>query len=102
MKKLSLKQRIPKLPKGIVSPQIITGLLALGRGHDKDKIISFLKSNKYIMSLRPKWVHEKIEEYTYVERTTAKEDLSYDFNSKENFTSNNHKRSIISKLEELE
>jgi hypothetical protein len=70
--------------------------------HGVDKIISFLKSNKYVMSLRPKWVHEKIEEYTYVERTTGKEDLSYDFNSKESFTSNNHKRSIISKLEELE
>ena len=36
------KKKLPKLPKGIVSPQIITGLLALGRGHDKDKIISFL------------------------------------------------------------
>jgi len=70
--------------------------------HGVDKIIAFLKTNKYVMSLRPKWVHEKIEEYTYVERTASKEELSYDFHSKENFTSNNKKRSIISKLEELE
>ena len=36
------KKQLPKLPKGIVKPSIITGLEALGRGNDKNKIISFL------------------------------------------------------------
>ena len=36
------KKQLPKLPKGIVRPSIITGLEALGRGNDKNKIISFL------------------------------------------------------------
>ena len=35
------KKQLPKLPKGIVKPSIITGLEALGRGNDKNKIISF-------------------------------------------------------------
>lgn len=34
--------RIPKLPKDLVNPQIITGLEALGRGHDLKKLDAFL------------------------------------------------------------
>tara|TARA_R110002020_G_scaffold443394_1_gene654619 strand:+ start:1137 stop:1631 length:495 start_codon:yes stop_codon:yes gene_type:complete len=33
--------------------------------HGVDKIIAFLKENKYITSLRPKWVHERIDNYDY-------------------------------------
>lgn len=36
-------KRLPKLPKGIVEPQITTGLEALGRGHDLTKIQVFIK-----------------------------------------------------------
>ena len=36
------EKQLPKLPKGIVRPSIIIGLEALGRGNDKNKIISFL------------------------------------------------------------
>lgn len=35
-------RKIPKLPKGLVNPQIITGLEALGRGHDLKKLDTFL------------------------------------------------------------
>ena len=41
---------------------------ALGKlikDHGVDKIIAFLKDNKYITSLRPKWVHERIDKYQY-------------------------------------
>jgi hypothetical protein len=31
---LTAKGRIPKLPKGVVQPVIVTGIEALGRGHD--------------------------------------------------------------------
>lgn len=35
---LAKKGQLPKLPKGIVKPSIITGMEALGRGHDLNKI----------------------------------------------------------------
>ena len=69
--------------------------------HTIDKIIAFLRDNKYIVSLRPKWVHEKLDQYNYIPKTKPTT-LSYDFNNAERFTSNNNKKSIISKLEDLE
>jgi hypothetical protein len=38
------QNRLPKLPKDIVKPQITTGLDALGRGNDKIKLIEFLQT----------------------------------------------------------
>jgi hypothetical protein len=35
-------KRLPALPKGIVRPAIVTGLEALGRGHDLNKYNAFL------------------------------------------------------------
>ena len=70
--------------------------------HSVDKIISFLKNNSYIISLRPKWVHDKLEEYTYTSPTPKQESSTYDFDNKSSFTSNNNKKSVISRLEELE
>ena len=71
--------------------------------HTVDKIVAFLKDNRYIMSLRPKWVHEKIDDYRYIVKAPTNDNgVSYDFNKPKNFTTNNDKKSIISKLEELE
>lgn len=36
--------RLPALPKGVVRPTIITGVEALGRGNDRNKLISFMKT----------------------------------------------------------
>jgi len=66
-----------------------------------DKIIAFLRDNKYIMSLRPKWVHEKLAQYKYIPKTEPIE-LEYDFKQTQFFDSNNSKKSILSRLEELE
>jgi len=44
-RKMALMERrgsLPKLPKGIVTPRITTGLDALGRGNDKAKLIEFI------------------------------------------------------------
>ena len=71
--------------------------------HTVDKIIAFLRDNKYIISLRPKWVHEKLDEYNYIPKTKpSSTDLSYNFKKNESFSSNNDKKSIISRLEDLE
>ena len=78
-------------------------LTKLIKKHTVDKIISFLRNNKFIISLRPKWVHEKLDEYNYVSKNKPNnESITYDLGKKELFVSNNNKKSIISKLEELE
>jgi len=76
-------------------------LTKLIKTHTIDKIIAFLRENKYIMSLRPKWVHEKISQYKHTPKKESLE-IDYDFKQSQNFDSNNSKKSILSKLEELE
>ncbi len=41
--RLTKQKRIPDLPKGIVKPAIVTGLEALGRGHDLNKLNTFMQ-----------------------------------------------------------
>jgi hypothetical protein len=36
------QKKVPQLPKGLVSPTIVTGLEALGRGHDLNKLAAML------------------------------------------------------------
>ena len=43
MNRLELEGKIPMMPKEAVKPQIITGLEALGRGQDLNKLATFLK-----------------------------------------------------------
>jgi hypothetical protein len=46
MAQMQKEQRLPKLPKGIINPTIVTGLEALGRGHDRNKLITYLRNLK--------------------------------------------------------
>jgi len=41
---LQRKGKLPKLPKGSVRPAIVTGLEALGRGNDRNKLVRFLQT----------------------------------------------------------
>ncbi len=44
MLKLEKLGKLPALPKGIVKPTIVTGLEALGRDHDRNKLVSFIST----------------------------------------------------------
>lgn len=78
-------------------------LTKLIKTHTIDKISAFLKDNRFITSLRPKWVHDKIDQYNYLRKSEKPNDyLSYSFEKPNKFTTNNNKKSIISKLEDLE
>ena len=90
-----------------VEPECSLGVEPVGisttETHTVDKIVAFLRDNRFIMSLRPKWVHEKIDQYNYLPKTKpVGSDLSYEFTQSETFSTNNKKKSIISKLKELE
>jgi hypothetical protein len=42
MARMTKAKKLPKLPKGVVKPAIVTGLEALGRGHDLQKLNTWL------------------------------------------------------------
>lgn len=43
MAAMTKEGRLPELPKDLVSPSIVTGFEAIGRGNDKDKLVEFLQ-----------------------------------------------------------
>jgi len=42
--RMTKAKKLPALPKGVVKPAIVTGLEALGRGHDLNKYLTMLKA----------------------------------------------------------
>lgn len=53
MKRLGSKGSIPKLPKGAITPSIITGVAALGRGNDLLKLRAFLEDITALSQVNP-------------------------------------------------
>lgn len=53
MKRLGSNGSIPKLPKGSISPVIITGVAALGRGNDLAKLRAFLEDVGALAQINP-------------------------------------------------
>jgi hypothetical protein len=53
MKRLGSSGSIPKLPKGSVSPVIITGVAALGRGNDLAKLRAFIEDIGMLAQINP-------------------------------------------------
>ena len=58
-------RKIPAFPKGVVRPQIVTGLEALGRGHDLAKLRELLA---YIKELGPEVVRDYVKVADFIER----------------------------------
>ncbi len=53
MFRMERQKKIPSLPKGIVKPTITTGLEALGRGHDLNKLTVFASTAAQAAALPP-------------------------------------------------
>ena len=47
------KKKLPVLPKGTVKPVIVTGMEALGRGNDMNKLVQFFQASVQIAQLPP-------------------------------------------------
>jgi len=56
LKRMGTKGSIPKLPKGLVRPTIITGVEALGRGNDLQKLREFTMEIQSIAQINPQVV----------------------------------------------
>lgn len=63
---LEKQQKIPSLPKGMVTPTITTGLEALGRGHDLNKLDVFIAGIQ--QTLGPEVVAEYLNVGDYLTR----------------------------------
>ena len=62
---LERKKRLPSLPKGVVKPSITTGLEALGRGHDLNKLDALLQR---LGPLGPEVLHRYLNVSDYITR----------------------------------
>ena len=56
MKRMSQNKEIPSLPKGTVKPTIITGIEALGRGNDLQKLREFVAEIGQLAQINPQVV----------------------------------------------
>ena len=58
--------QLPKLPKGIVRPQIVAGVNALGRGQDRESLIQFITTIAQTMG--PESISKFINPDEYIKR----------------------------------
>lgn len=65
MDRMTKQKRLPALPKGIVTPQIVTGLEALGRGHDLNKYQMMIQA---LAPLGPDVVAKYMNPADYIKR----------------------------------
>lgn len=63
--RLTRQKKLPALPKGVAKPTIVTGLEALGRGHDLSKYDMFLKA---LMPLGPEVLQANMNVGDYITR----------------------------------
>lgn len=63
--RMTKKKRLPSLPKGVANPTIVTGLEALGRGHDMNKYQMFLQA---LAPLGPEAVAQFMNVNDYITR----------------------------------
>lgn len=63
--RLTRSKKLPALPKGIAKPTIVTGLEALGRGHDLSKYDMFLKA---LAPLGPEVLEREMNVGDYITR----------------------------------
>jgi len=76
MRKMSMMEKdkkLPKLPRDGVRPSIVTGLEALGRGNDKNKLISFLQT--LAETLGPETIQKYINVTDAVSRLATSEGI---------------------------
>jgi len=72
---LERAKRLPTLPKGMVRPAITTGLEALGRGHDQNKLQRFLSA---ISPLGPEVIAQHLIVGEFITRSGTAEGIDMD------------------------
>lgn len=68
LNRMMAEGKLPKLPKDTLKPQIITGVEALGRGQDLNKLAIFLQ---YLQPLGPEVIQSELNLGDYMDRLAA-------------------------------
>jgi len=68
LNRMTKEGKMPKFPKDTLKPQIVTGLEALGRGQDLNKLSAFLQ---YLQPLGPQVLQENLNLDDYLDRLGA-------------------------------
>ena len=68
MDRMTKQKKLPALPKGVVKPAIVTGLEALGRGHDLNKYIQLLQA---LQPLGPQVLAQYMNPADYISRVAT-------------------------------
>jgi hypothetical protein len=66
--RLESQGKMPKMPKDSVKPTIVTGMEALGRGQDLNKLAQFLQ---YLQPLGPQVIAQEMNIDDYIDRLGA-------------------------------
>ena len=72
---LQRSNQLPKLPKGIVRPEIVAGVNALGRGQDRETLIQFITTIAQTMG--PETLAKFINPDEYIKRLAAAQGIDY-------------------------
>ena len=72
---LTRSRQLPSLPKGIVSPQIVAGVQALGRGQDRESLITFITTIAQTMG--PESLMKHVDATEYIKRLAAAQGIDY-------------------------
>ena len=70
MEKMSKDKRLPKIPKDIVKPTIVTGVEALGRGNDLNRLDMFLAGANQVVGPQAVTQYLNVSDY-FKRRATA-------------------------------
>ena len=70
MAKMSKDKRLPKIPKDIVKPTIVTGVEALGRGNDLNRLDMFLAGANQVVGPQAVTQYLNVSDY-FKRRATA-------------------------------
>jgi hypothetical protein len=68
LQKMEREKKMPKMPKDTLKPQIVTGMEALGRGHDLNKLSQFLQM---LQPLGPEVIAQELNVNDYIDRLGA-------------------------------
>jgi hypothetical protein len=63
MARMEKAKKLPKLPQGLVTPVVVTGIEALGRGQDLNKLDSFIAGIGQVLGPEALQQHVNISEY---------------------------------------
>ena len=72
---LQRSNQLPKLPKGIVRPEIVAGVNALGRGQDRESLIQFITTISQTMG--PETLAKFINPDEYIKRLAAAQGIDF-------------------------